>query len=71
MDFNVLEFAVVFQNMTLELHHSEHYSHLDSSLSTQFSFAFKLGICVKYAEVCRGWPYLCSDRNMCRCFVHV
>lgn len=50
MDFNILELAVLFQNITLELHHSEYYKHLDSSLSTQF-FTFKLGICVK-CEVC-------------------
>lgn len=47
MGFNILEFAVLFQNITLELHHSEHYNHLDSSLSTQFSFTFKLRICMK------------------------
>lgn len=47
MDLNILEFAVLFQNITLELHHSKHYNHLDSSLSTQFVFTFKLGNCVK------------------------
>lgn len=49
MDFNIFEYAVLFQNVTLELHHSEHDNHLDSSRSCWWFFTLKFGICVKCA----------------------
>ena len=73
MDFNILEFTGLFQNITPELHHSEHYNHLDSSLSTQF-FTFKLKICVKRAVRLLMFAesgHVSVQREMCICFVQV